>query len=325
MITHRHDHGWGPQWPIKRIEQELTDAYLAPLAAGRDWVVTVNSTWYGQDQHAQTLQWLRNNPWDILVLVSMIDSAIPAADWFAEFDRPVIAVGSYPGPHHVSLWAEAVARHIQPYLDHDITVPFMCLNRKPHWHRVRLYHQLAAAGILDQGLVSLGGADTKPAVRTLPESVPDNDLAPNGAIMHHGIVNDIMSLGDLGHWRRHFLNIVTETVFDVDHKYFVSEKIFKPVIGARPFLVYADTGAEQWLQDQGFETYVDDFQDISDFNLRDPDCIAPFLTKLCAQGVGYYQKKYLALLPKILYNQHRFSRFVAEQKMKIQQGISCPI
>jgi len=190
---------------------------------------------------------------------------------------------------------------------------------------VKLYHQLAAAGILDQGLVSLGGADTKPAVRTLPESVPDNDLAPNGAIMHHGIVNDIMSLGDLGHWRRHFLNIVTETVFDVDHRYFVSEKIFKPVIGARPFLVYADTGAEQWLQDQGFETYVDDFQDISDFNLRDPDCIAPFLTKLCAQGVGYYQKKYLALLPKILYNQHRFSRFVAEQRMKIQQGISCPI
>jgi hypothetical protein len=325
MITHQHDHGWGPQWPIKQLEQELTNAYLAPLAAGQDRIVTVNSTWYGQERHAQTLQWLRNNPWDILVLVSMIDSAIPAADWFAEFDRPVIAVGSYPGSHHVSLWAEAVARHIPPYMYHDITVPFMCLNRKPHWHRVRLYHQLAATGVLDQGLVSLGGADTQPAVKTLVESVPDNHLAPNGAVRHHGIVNDIMSLGDLCHWRSHFLNIVTETVFDVDHKYFVSEKIFKPIVGARPFLVYADTGAEQWLRDQGFETYLDDFRDITELNLREPDCIVPFLTQLCSRGPDYWRQKYLDLLPKIQYNQHRFGTFIAEQRMKIQQGISCPI
>jgi hypothetical protein len=184
---------------------------------------------------------------------------------------------------------------------------------------------MTAAGVVDQGLVSLGGTDTQPAVKTLRESVPDNDLAPNGAVQHHGIVNDIMSLGDLTNWRSHFLNIVTETVFDVDHKYFVSEKIFKPMLGARPFLVYASGGAEQWLQDQGFETYLDAFGDITDLNLRDPDCIVPFLTQLCSQGPHYWRQKYLDLLPKIQYNQHRFGTFVAEQRCKIQQGISCPI
>jgi hypothetical protein len=255
----------------------------------------------------------------------MIDSAIPTAQWFAEFDRPVLEVGSYRGVHHVSLWAEAVARYIRPYQAHDITVPYMCLNRKPHWHRVRLYQQLGAAGVVDQGLVSLGGIDTQPAVRTLAESMPDNDLAPNGAITHHGIVNDIMSLGDPGHWRRHFLNIVTETVFDVDHKYFVTEKIFKPMLGARPFLVYADTGATQWLHDQGFETYVEDFQDISDLDLRDPDNLPGFLAQLCSQGHSYWQQKYIDLSPKILYNQDRFGTFVAEQRNKIKKGMLCPI
>jgi len=325
MIAHRHDYGWGPEWPIKQIERQITDAYLAPFVDTDARVVTVNSTWYGQEQHAQTLSWLRQHDWDCLVLISMIDSAIPRADWFAEFDRPVIEIGSYPGPHHISLWAEAAARHMEPCTDHDITLPFMCLNRKPHWHRMRLYQQLERHSLLDQGLVSLGSTGTEAATRSIPESVPDNDLAPNGAVQHHGIVNDIMSLGNITNWRSHFVNIVTETVFDVDHKYFVSEKIFKPMIGARPFLVYAPGGAEQWLRDQNFETYLDDFADISDLDLRDPDCITPFLVELCAQNRDYWRQKYLDLLPKILYNQHRFNTFVAEQRCKIQQGISCPI
>lgn len=325
MIIYRHDYGWGPEWPIKRLEQEIVDAYLLPLSTSRSRVVTINSTWYGQAQHDQTLQWLRSNQWDVLVLISMIDSAIPVAEWFAEFDRPVLEIGSYRNQHHISLWAEAVSEHIQPFAKHDITVPFMCLNRKPHWHRVKLYQSLLQHGLLEQGLVSMGGSTTESALRTVPESMPDNDLAPNGAVVHHGIVNDIMSLGDLGNWNSHFLNVVTETVFDVDAKYFVSEKIFKPILGSRPFLVYADTGAVQWLQEQGFAPYVDDFQDISDLDLRDPASIPPFLVQLCAQGSPYWQQKYLDLLPKILYNQDRFNRFVLAQRNKIHQGIQCPI
>jgi len=312
-------------WPIKQIEQHMVCGYLAPLAGSSMRTVTVNSTWYGLEQHEQTLQWLRRNAWDCLVLISMIDSAIPSATWFAEFQRPVIEIGSYRGSNHLSLWAEVAARHIDPCVHHGITLPFMCLNRKPHWHRVKLYTQLEQAGLLTQGLVSLGSAGQEPAVRTIPESVQANDLAPNGSQIHHGIANDIVSLGDATNWHRHFLNVVTETVFDVDHKYFVSEKIFKPILGSRPFLVYADTGAEGWLRDQKFETYLDDFKDISDLDLRHADSIAPFLTQLCAQGRDYWQQKYLDLLPKIHYNLQRFNEFVAEQRQRINEGITCPI
>jgi len=325
MITHYHDYGWGPQWPIKQIEQEITDRYLAPLARSDQKVVLINSTWYGQKQHASTIKWVDENAWDILVLISMIDAPIPHALWFAEFDRPVVTVGNCRGPHHVSLWAEISSRYIQPYREHAIDLPFMCLNRKPHWHRKALYQQISDAGLLDKGLISLGGEDGSVAVRTLPETVVGNDLAPNGTHHHHGIANDIVSLGDLNNWSRHFLNIVTETVFDVDDKYFVSEKIFKPMLGSRPFLVYADGGAEQWLQDQGFRTYLDDFTDITDLDLRDPENMVPFLTVLCDQGVAYWQRKYLDLQSKIQYNQAKFHTFVAAQRQHIQQGISCPI
>jgi hypothetical protein len=325
MIVHCHDYGWGPEWPVKQIEREITDQYLAPLARSDLRVVMINSTWYGQEQHQKTLTWLRNNVWDIAVLVCMIDAPIPAPEWFAEFDRPVIAIGSTPGPHHVSLWAEVAARYIQPCTDHAIDRPFMCLNRKPHWHRVRIYQQLSAANLLDQGLVSMGGSDVSGAVRALPETVAANDFAPNGSQDHHGIANDITSLGDLSNWRRHFLNVVTETVFDVDAKYFVSEKIFKPMLGHRPFLVYAAGGAEQWLIQQGFEPYLDDFHDVTDLDLRDADNIVPFLSTICAQGSAYWKQKYLDLLPKIQYNLERFDEFVAEQRQRIQQGITCPI
>lgn len=325
MIIHYHDYGWGSQWPVKQIEQEIVERYLAPLIRSDLRMVLINSTWYGQERHEVTTKWLGENAWDILVLISMIDAPIPHTAWFSEFDRPVIMVGSCRGPHHISLWAEVSARFIQPYREHAIDLPFMCLNRKPHWHRQALYREISAAGLLDRGLVSFGAADGSRAVRTVAETVIANDLAPNGAQLHHGIPNDIVSLGDPGNWRRHFLNIVTETVFDVDDKYFVSEKIFKPMLGSRPFLVYAAGGAERWLRDQGFETYLDDFRDLSDLDLRHADNIPPFLTKLCDSDAGYWSQKYLDLLPKIQYNLQRFNNFVAEQRQLVNKGIQCRI
>jgi hypothetical protein len=325
MIIYYHDHGWGPEWPVKKIEREITDKYLAPLIGSNQRVVLINSTWYGQEQHQKTMEWMRVNAWDTAVLVCLIDAPIPAPDWFAEFARPVLAVGSTPGSQHVSLWAEVAARYIEPYAEHDIDHAFMCLNRKPHWHRARIYQQMMSADLLEQGMVSMGVSDASPALRTLQEIVTSNNLAPNGSCHHHGIPNDIISLGNLDNWRRCFLNIVTETVFEVDEKYFVSEKIFKPMLGHRPFLVYANGGAEQWLSHQKFEPYLDDFKDITDLDLRAADNLVPFLSILCAEGSGYWNKKYLDLLPKIQYNLDRFNKFVQEQRHKIQQGIQCQI
>lgn len=324
MIVQRFNYGWGPEWPIKQIEASMLDQYLAPLVQSDVRVAVIDSTWYGQDQHQQTMTWLRSNDWDCLVLVSMIDPAIPAPGWFVEFDRPVYAVGSYDSDYNICFWAEVVAQHIKPYRDHDIDTAFMCLNRKPHWHRKKLYYEIQQQGVLDQGLVSLGSDGHDPATRELVEPIRDNTLAPNGQKSHHGIPNDINSLGDLGNWKRHFVNVVTETVYDINSTQFVSEKIFKPIMGCRPFLVYDSDGATKWLNSRGFQPFTEDFRDISDLDLANPENIAPFLKILCQQSPTYWQQKYLDLLPKIEYNLQRFNEFIEQQRQFIKQGIACP-
>jgi hypothetical protein len=231
MIVHTVDHGWGPEWPVKKIEQKILDAYLLPLITDASRTVVINSTWYGEQEHDSTLAWLRSHAWDQLVLVSMIDAAIPQPHWYREFDRPVLAVGNYAGQHDITFWAQVLDQHFA-FTDvrADIDTAFMCLNRKPHWHRVRLYNHMEARGLLDLGMVSMGSADESPARRVIAESVIPNTLAPNGEAQHHGIVNDIISLGDPVNWRRCFLNVITETIFDISQFHFVSEKIFKPML-----------------------------------------------------------------------------------------------
>jgi hypothetical protein len=326
MIVHTVDHGWGPEWPIKKIEQRILDAYLRPLITDSGKTVIINSTWYGEHQHESTMQWLRSNSWDQLVLVAMIDAAIPQINWYREFDRPVMAVGNYAGDHEITFWAQVLDQHfVLSDISADIDTAFMCLNRKPHRHRVRLYNHMEAQGLLDLGMVSMGSDDESPARRVIAESVIPNTLAPNGQAQYHGIINDIVSLGDPANWRRCFLNVITETIFDISQCHFVSEKIFKPMLGHRPFLVYATDGAVQWLDQHGFKNYTKDFGDITDLDLCDPKNTVPFLEILVTQPRSYLQHKIIDLGDKIAYNYHRFREFVLEQQIKIQKGIACQI
>jgi hypothetical protein len=326
MITHTVDHGWGPEWPIKAMERQILDRYLQPLITDSSRTVIINSTWYGEQEHDSTMQWLRSNSWDQLVLVAMIDAAIPRPDWYREFERPVMAVGSYPGDHDLVFWAQVLDQHfVLPDVTADIDTAFMCLNRKPHRHRLRLYNSMEAQGLLEHGIVSMGSAGESPARRKIVESVTANTLAPNGQAQHHGIVNDIVSIGDPANWRRCFLNVVTETVFDINRYHFVSEKIFKPMLGRRPFLVYATDGAVSWLDQHGFKNYTKDFGDITDLDLSDPENMVPFLDILVAQPRYYLQSKIIDLGDKIAYNYNRFWKFVQEQKIKIEKGIACQI
>lgn len=142
----------------------------------------------------------------------------------------------------------------------------------------------------------------------------------NAGIEQYGIPNDIMSLGPHEIWDRCFLNVVTETVFDVDQIGFVSEKIYKPVVGMRPFLVYAPNGARAWLDRTGIENFTQDFRDISDHDPADPDQMTLFLRDLCAQDQKYWKHKYANLISKLRYNFNKFQAYIFGQKKNIEEG-----
>ena len=329
MITKIFDNGWGTEYPAKQFEQIILKPILDQLTESTERVVIINSTWYTNDYHQTVLAWLRQNPVDRIVLVAMLDAAIAQPWQFSEFNCEITGVGYY-ADSNIDYWALFMARYFEtPHLidlcriDH-VDAPYMCLNRKPHWHRRRLYQALTQLGIVNQGLVSMGSENGQAErVVAVDASVPS--LAPNSGSEQYGIPNDITSLGCMSSWQRSFLNIVTETVYGINANHFVSEKIFKPILGLRPFLVYDTDGAHFWLTHRGFEDYTRDFGDISDLDLRNPDNIAPFLVELCQQPRSYWKKKLVDLNQKIMYNRQQYYKYVDKQYHLIQKGIVCPV
>lgn len=327
MIVKIFDYGWGPEWPTKQFEQQLLEQYLEPVIYDDSRTVLINSVWYGQSEHEKTCQNLHSFDFNLIILVAMLDPAIPRASWFSQFNCPVLEVGYYQGPHELDYWALVVDQHFQKstVVDDSVDIPFMCLNRKPHWHRRQLYQHLTQRDLVRHGLVSMGGDNKNPVQQLLMQDCGGTDLAPNSDSSDHGIVNDIMSLGHPDNWNRHFLNIVTETSWNIDQKRFVSEKIFKPMLGLRPFLVYDVNGAREWLSQRGFQDYTGDFQDITDLDPGNPDQLPDFVSILCQQPKAWFGHKLVALQEKIIYNCRQFEIYIAQQKNIIQQGIKCQI
>ena len=330
MIIQEFNNGWGSVWTLKKFEQHIVDSLLQNIALDQNRTVVINSVWYSAEYHQQVLTWLRSNAVDRIVLVAMLDQAIPQPDWYSEFDCEVLAVGYYPGEYFVDFCAIFVdhyltAPHLHVLRDStQIDTAYMCLNRKPHWHRLKLYNRLKSLDIVKHGIVSMGGIDGQ-AEQLLDVDRDHDTLAPNPGKEHYGPPNDIVSLGHIKNWQRHLVNIVTETGYDINRSGFVSEKIYKPVVGCRPFLVYDPDGGTRWLRDRGFETYVEDFTDITDQDLSNPNNLADFLVVLCEQTPEYWRAKYLALEEKILYNKHHFTDYVNDQWIKIKQGIICQV
>lgn len=316
MIVKNFDIGWGNQFPMKRLEQKIVKQFLSKYYQDNSRSVIINSVWYTGDYHQQVLEELREiNPTHIFV-VALLDPPIIKLEWYSDFDCEVVGVGYYPGDGYIDYFA-LFMDHFYDRISQDILLdvekidtPYMCLNRKPHPHRMRLYQGLNELELLDRGFVSMGG---DPPLRLLSNDCQGQDFAPNGGAEQYGIGNDIASLGNIDYWQRHFINIVTETAWDVSSVNFLSEKTFKPVVGLRPFLIYAPNGGAECLISRGFEHYINDFGDICDIDLTQPYNVSNFLKVLCEQKSTYWKMKFVQLKEKLLFNQDRFNTYVREQ------------
>lgn len=316
MIVKHFDIGWGMNWPAKQLEQKILRQLLRDRWHDQSRSVIVNSVWYNQDYHQQVMTELEHIQPSHVFVVAMLDPPIADLSWFKSLGAEVVGVGYYPKQRFFDYFAAFTDSfheriNADQLLDHNsIDTAYMCLNRKPHAHRVRLYQGLHNLDIVDRGFVSLGG---DPPTRVLANDCDGQPLAPNPGSEHYGINNDVASLGNLDRWQRHLVNIVTETVWDTEASNFVSEKTFKPVLGLRPFLMYAANGGIQCLTSRGFEPYVSDFDDITDLDLALPHNIPLFLSVLCHQSPSYWRHKFIALKPKLLHNLDQFNTHVRQQ------------
>lgn len=203
---------------------------------------------------------------------------ISTFDWFPieryhEFKNQcdnLYCLGNSTGDRYFSFWSIVVDEFYSGYSLDEITPTsfkynYLCYNRKPHNHRLELVEQILVNNLHHCGIVTLGNgeiSDYYPYCRaTVPMAVPD-EYAQGSTQIHLGnthvvginaIPNDIFSLGNLDIWKSSFLNVVTETTTYTD--IFLSEKIFKPMLGMRPFVVLGDTGLLRFLKKNGFRTF----------------------------------------------------------------------
>jgi hypothetical protein len=105
-----------------------------------------------------------------------------------------------------------------------------------------------------------------------------------------------------------FWHIVTETVFN-ENKLHLTEKIFKPIVTKRPFILASSTGALNYLKSYGFKTF-DQWIDESYDNISDPDerleKISDELEKLCNLTQNELMTMYKEMTEILEYNHNHF-------------------
>jgi hypothetical protein len=190
---------------------------------------------------------------------------------------------------------------------------FLSYNRKPHKHREQLFRTLTSSGLLCEGLVSMGNTDPAKAITVGKKEFEHKETPAKELIKapgNVGIPNDITSLGNHDIWQQAFINVVTETTTEGR---FLSEKIWKPIIGKRPFMLVGPPDQLTFLQEMGFKTF-DNFWDES-YNLAKNnessiDHIVTMLKNMAKLSHKEQYQMYQEMIPILEHNhQHFFGEF----------------
>lgn len=211
--------------------------------------------------------------------------------------------------------------------DYDIQNAFLCLNhivQGQRSYRVSLLARLAQQNILDRGSVSFH-ADLDGVLEIIDRahsemSPTSRDLITNyitPATCLPRKLDDVIADGNLSAhfgyheyrlWQRSLLHVVTETVF-YEPKLHLTEKVFKPIVAQRPFILVAAPGNLRYLKSYGFQTFgswIDEsYDDIQDSDQR-LDAIASEVARFAAMSIPELTRVHQDMQPVLAYNKHHF-------------------
>lgn len=109
-------------------------------------------------------------------------------------------------------------------------------------------------------------------------------------------------------WQNSFLHLVNETVF-YDAKLHLTEKIFKPIVSLRPFVLAGAPGNLAYLRGYGFKTFNqwwdESYDSISDSDIRS-DMIVSIIEKLCSKSPAEIQEMHKEMKTVLQFNKRHF-------------------
>lgn len=315
--------GFNPAWQAGRLERELVDQLQANLIqqypiANKAIVVT---SWHEPIELVQNLQSLKP---EITVLCSLTDPLGPIENLIDQIPGHVVLLGYVDSQYFFDFWAVACSKFFREYPTHQLEPAvfeylFLNYNRKPHRHRTDFVASLETSGLINQGCVTLGNSKY-----TVNECDQDyNQYGLNDVVGDVGIPNDIYSLGRLEIWNNSFINVVSETQYEFSRHVFLSEKIFKPIIGLRPFIVNGSPGIYRLLKQAGFDCFDDLFpvDQLSceiythGYKFKNHQIIKDTLQKYASVDcLDLYQR----IKPRLLNNRERFYEYASNQSINFK-------
>lgn len=318
--------GFFPTWQAGRLERQIVDILAEKLSNkySTSHCCVMVPSWHEPEKLITALNTFQP---DITVICGMTMPIGSIEDSINQLPTTVKLFGYTDTGIQFDFWAVACLEFFKKYHNSEIFPKkienlFLNYNRKPHIHRLELVKALEDNDLANSGIITV--ANTKYTVNDL-----DTDFVKYGALdalEDIGIPNDIYSLGQLDIWNSSFLNIVSEAQYEYSPNPFVSEKIFKPIIGLRPFIVNGSPNIYRWLTNIGFDCFSDLFpvQQLANeekfdpgFKFRNHPLIVDCVKQLVRQDLD---KLYISLLPRLLKNRELFYEYANEQKNLITTG-----
>lgn len=224
-----------------------------------------------------------------------------------------------------------------PNLETQFSKVFISLNRlvtQDRSYRLHLVANLIEENLLEYGIVSCQLADQNGTIKTEITS-PHSKLSTNARKLIYKnlmpltdplVVDDCDPQGyfsadpDIELQQRALWNVVTETIF-YQNKQHLTEKIFKPIVARRPFILVGAVNNLAYLKSYGFKTF-DRWIDESYDTIEDPDlriqAITEELAKLCALEPIELVMMYEDMKETLDYN---FNHFYGEFKHNITKEL----
>ena len=285
---------------VTREDRTGWTSHMLAVELGRRFhpknTLVISETWMMDEDLEIVREWLDKDSSNKVLSMSLLDPIGSARRIINTFDQSRI---TYIGSADVCACLLFVDRHFLNYSVEEVAPTgfeynFLCYQRKPTGHRPMIYNALKNKN----GIVTIG-----------TESYDFNTELPNhdglNEVGHEDIQlpADIFSLGNISVWNKSFLNIVSETNQALDKdELFISEKIFKPIIGLRPFIHLGHPKTSEFMRSLGFETFDEDFgytpTDDMHVNLQQVTHIVDNIDNTM----------YNRLLPKLLYNKNWISQ-----------------
>jgi hypothetical protein len=315
--------GFNPAWLAGQFERELINSLVINI--NKQYpdckkVIAVTS-WH---EPSLLVDQIKEIGADVVFLCSLTDPLGPIENLVDQIPGHVELIGYVDSEWFYDFWAVACSKFFKKYENNELEPAgfkylFLNYNRKPHRHRIELVSLLETSGLIDYGCVTLG--NSKHTVNDL--DINYKEYGADDVVGDVGIPNDVYSLGQLEIWNQSLVNIVSETQFEFSTNVFLSEKIWKPIIGLRPFVVNGSPGIYRLLKRAGFDCFEDlfpvDVLSNENFNngwkFDNHKHIVESLEQLkCKNLLEIYNQ----LRPRLLRNQQLFYEYAANQSINFK-------